>query len=860
MFSKILKIATPIILIGIILFIAYSTYQKTQSSIENPVTVIPTNASVILKFNDVRGQGRLLTLSTIWNKLQNISRIELSQKQIKKISKFFTENQTTFPANSLFISFHKVGANNSATLFSTTFNRKLIASNNQLVALFNDDFTTSEYDNQSIYFSKTLNRYFSFKGDILFFSTSKMLVTDAIRTSNENTDNLFVNTSFEASYSTISSTADINLLINYNHLAELSSIFTKNNTSIYDFSDWIATDIKLKNNVILANGIGNINSTITNFTDIFNNQKAQDINIVSLLPENTTQLLAISFSNAKKIYNNKNKILQNQNSFWSWDKNRKQIQDSCNVNYNEIVNEIDNEAGMFNTSSTLNSDNIYTYFNVKEPVRALSLMQGLISTSSDYKEFRINTIRDSKLTANLFGDLFKADNNFFTTINDYLIFGNSKTSLEYIIDNYKSKNTLSNNNSFKNFSSYFSDDANLFYYIRINKTVNALKNKLENEFAQQLKFNPDSISQITFFSVQFSAKKNLLMNNISLYYDEDYKEAIKEEWYFPLDTNTNMSPQFVNNHFTGEQMILIQDNFNKLFAIDSDGIKLWELQLAEKILGDINFIDIYKNKKYQAIFNTKSQLHLLDRNGRNVEGYPKNLPISTSFGHSLFDYSKNKKYRIIIVGDDNKLYNIDTKGRRVNGWKYSKTTNRIKQSPTHFIIDDKDYISNITNNSTTKLLARNGTDRIVFKDAETFANQVQISDKGVLYAITNEGKLWNGNVNGTSTTYEIPNLNTTSKILAHNGGYYIANENTLSFTNDAKTINIKSPILTITKSNDFIILTTDIELYLIKDKEIIEGFPIASDGLFKISDIDNDEKINIVNIKNGFIYNYELDN
>ena len=53
-------------------------------------------------------------------------------------------------------------------------------------------------------------------------------------------------------------------------------------------------------------------------------------------------------------------------------------------------------------------------------------------------------------------------------------------------------------------------------------------------------------------------------------------------------------------------------------------------------------------------------------------------------------------------------------------------------------------------------------------------------------------------------------------------------------------------------------MTTNNSLYLIKDNQIIEGFPIDSDGYFNISDIDNNGKINVVNIENGFVYNYEL--
>ena len=860
MLKNILQISAPLILVGIILLIAYTTYQNAQETTESPIIVIPTNASIILQLNNVRNLNKSLKKSDIWNKLQNIKQIKSITKEAKDISFFFTTNQNVFISNNLFISLHKVSANKSGTLFATSFKRESIKQNKEIIALFADDITTGKYDHQTIYFSKSLNKYFSFKDDILFYSNNKMLLTDAIRTSNENTDNLFANTLFTDSYSTISKSADINLMINYNNLLALGNLFTNTQSQLTHFSEWTATDVRLKNNAILANGLSTFNSSANNFTDIFSGQKNYDLNILDIIPESTTQLFAISFSNKQQFYDKKNKILQNKNQFWNWDKNRKLIEKSSNVNYNDFINETDNEAGIFNTSSSLNLDNTYTYFNTKESIRAVSLIQGMIVSSSDYKNFRINKIIDSDLTANLFGRLFKTDNPFFTTINDYLIFGSSEVSLEYIIDQYTATNILAKNKSFKKLKSYISNNANMFLYLNPGKTSEALKNSLVN--SEPFSHNPDSISKFTAFSIQINTTKKRTLHNLCLFYDNEYKESIKEEWYYPMDTNSTMCPQFVNNHFTNEEMILVQDNYNNLIALNSSGEKLWNKQIDNKILGAINFIDTYKNNKFQALFNTRNQLYVLDRNGEFVDGFPKDLPTTTSMGHSLFDYNKNKKYRIMIVGDDNILYNLDKKGKHVNGWKYTKTANRINRKPIHFTMNDKDYILNATNNSTTKLLALNGSDRVVFEDSLSFATPVNISENGTLYAITSDKKLWTAHVNGTTEIFSLPNLNNTAKILSYNKGYYIANENSLVYidSTQSETINIilDSPAETLSLSSGYITIQTSTSLYLIKDNKITEGFPINSQGYFNLSDIDNNGKMNVINIKNGIIYNYEI--
>ena len=199
------------------------------------------------------------------------------------------------------------------------------------------------------------------------------------------------------------------------------------------------------------------------------------------------------------------------------------------------------------------------------------------------------------MTYNLFGPTLKANNRFFTTIDDYFIFGHSIVALEYVIDNFISQNTLSNNKSFKKLNSYISNGANIFLYINPGKTALAFREKIINK--ETFRFNADSIAKFTAFSMQINNTKNGMLHNLCLFYDEKYKESIKEEWYYPLDTISNINPQFIENHFTKEKMILIQDNLNNLISLNTSGEKLWSKSLKFKILGKINFIDFYNTSK-----------------------------------------------------------------------------------------------------------------------------------------------------------------------------------------------------------------------------------------------------------------------
>ena len=456
---------------------------------------------------------------------------------------------------------------------------------------------------------------------------------------------------------------------------------------------------------------------------------------------------------------------------------------------------------------------------------------------------------------------------YFTTIDDYFIFGSTIASLEYLIDNYTSGNTLENSQQFSNYSSYFSSKSNLFFYINPGKIATALKDKLQTSYSKNLNFNADSLAKFTAFSVQMTSKKDLILNNINLFYDTDFKEAIKEEWFRELDTNISMNPQFVYNHFTKQQMILVQNNDNKLFAINAKGEELWNLQLESKILGNISSIDAYKNNKYQSLFNTESQLYLIDRNGKHVEGFPKLLPSNTKIAHALFDYNNTKKYRILIVGEDNNIYNLDKKGKKVKGWKYQKNSNRIKQTPRYFRIGNKDYILAERNNSSTQLLAINGSERVQFEqDIQFNGNPIQIDKQGTLYAITTEGKLWKGTLDGNSSQLSLPNLVATSLFLVDKKAVkkqfvYTNNKRVFIVNTDFETIHsfeFSNTITHLAITSKGLLITTNNKLSIWSADGIKEGFPIDSDGYFNMADIDNNGKINLLNTKNGFIYNYEL--
>ena len=76
MFKTTFKIITPIILVVMIIAISYNTYKKTEDVSTSPITIIPTNASIILQINDIKNLKKSLKKSVAWNQLQHLVDLE----------------------------------------------------------------------------------------------------------------------------------------------------------------------------------------------------------------------------------------------------------------------------------------------------------------------------------------------------------------------------------------------------------------------------------------------------------------------------------------------------------------------------------------------------------------------------------------------------------------------------------------------------------------------------------------------------------------------------------------------------------------------------------------------------------------
>ena len=115
---KFIRSIIPIILILIICFISYNTYQNAKSVSNNPLSVIPNHSALILKINKPNKLSSYFYNKKIWNKISDVFNSKKLNTQLSLIEKLYTK--TNFKnSNSLFITLLKDGVSDNGFLLSS---------------------------------------------------------------------------------------------------------------------------------------------------------------------------------------------------------------------------------------------------------------------------------------------------------------------------------------------------------------------------------------------------------------------------------------------------------------------------------------------------------------------------------------------------------------------------------------------------------------------------------------------------------------------------------------------------------------------------------------------------------------------
>jgi len=119
----------------------------------------------------------------------------------------------------------------------------------------------------------------------------------------------------------------------------------------------------------------------------------------------------------------------------------------------------------------------------------------------------------------------------------------------------------------------------------------------------------------------------------------------------PEEQAAALPPSFkVRNCGTGKENTLAQNEDNSIELIDQTGKSLWKTKLSDRICGEVLQVDCYSNGKIQYMIVEGSTVHVFDRLGREVNGWPLSLGNKAVSGPEETIAKGKKYYKVDCAG------------------------------------------------------------------------------------------------------------------------------------------------------------------------------------------------------------------
>jgi hypothetical protein len=922
--KKNLLAITIFFVVIVVVFLGYLYIKKESLKVVEPIHAVPSDAAIIIETTDIHNLIRRLHQDNlIWQELSHMDNTNRLNQQILFLDSLFQHSRTVkqvIQNSTVVISIHKTGKEKADLIYllniPVKFNQNQL---NEIVSEISLHGKVTERIYSSVKIHEIEYEYsqgakklsYAISGGVLMLSYSSILLEKTIRQLGLTTT-IDDQAGFQKVANTAGKNVEANIYINYKTFPKLISVFLNNRyrqqvEQLTQLAEWTELDVNLKDETILFNGFTFTNDTMNNYLNMFIDQSPRNLETDQILPANTAAFIALGINDFAKFHVDFSRFLERSGQINSYRNNIQQANEVLGENIEELFYSfLENEIviAFSDLKNLTREENTYVICKTKSKSLAEESLLNLLSnygskTNQKMSSFVFSYNVDAEtscpiyrmpvhfLPEKLFGALFAGTGQceYFTFINNYLVFANSIQALSKLIHNHILHKTLYNDIQYREFSEYLSSRSNFLLYLNIPRAPVIFSDYLKKELQKSINKQFNNLKKLQALAIQFSSNNSMLYNNVFLKYQSVFREEAQTVWESLLDTSIQFKPEFVTNHYNRSKEIFIQDLNNNIYLINAAGRILWKVQIPEKILGHVYQIDFYRNNKLQYLFNTKNYIHLIDRNGNNVERFPVKLRSRATNGISLFDYEKNKDYRIFVAGEDQKIYVYNKEGNVVKGWSFDRTEAIITKKIQHFRINNKDYIV-FADRLKTYILDRRGNIRVKLNQTLPkssnnnfiFENRTSKSDprlvitdtKGTIHFIYFSGKVETLNIKEFSANHffdyqDLDGNGYKDFIFLENGLLEVFRQNkSKMFSYDFNLPIDLNPVCYTFSGNDRkigVVSGSENKIYLINNNgEMYKGFPLSGNTLFSISKMNpSSNKFNlIVGNEDNFLYNYSV--
>ena len=462
----------------------------------------------------------------------------------------------------------------------------------------------------------------------------------------------------------------------------------------------------------------------------------------------------------------------------------------------------------------------------------------------DIPYYKTSLSRELSLLVMSLGEQVNAE--WVAKIDDFLFFAESEAGIKTLIAAYKDEKTLEKSLAFQRFAEEtLSDKSNLLW---IGNTA-----AIKKQFSEKTFWKAIESDKIPYIAFQGVVENDYMHLHYRLSQNEikQNDKTTTNVALISLKNTVSTKPQWLKNHRTKERDIAVQDEQNILYLHSNTGTLFWKKQLEGKIIGDIQQVDLYKNGRLQMAFRTAERFYILDRNGKVVPPFNKKIKTnSTAQPLAIFDYDQSRNYRFVLAQDQNVLM-LDNKGKKVNGFKFTKSASAISAQPKHIRIGNKDYILIKEESGKINILSRTGQSRVKIKEEFKASNQAIYAYLKTFTTTDQAGNLIQIDPKGNVITTNL-GLEATHEITATTKSLVTLTNNILTIKGIPVTLPYgQYSVPQIFYLNNIVYVSvTDVEaqkVYLYySDGKAVSGFPVYGVSAIDLSNADKDKALEFV--------------
>gem|GEM_PF-4471823 len=546
--------------------------------------------------------------------------------------------------------------------------------------------------------------------DYTVFSLTPILIEDVVRTFGDDENN-FARTFADFETQKIKGDGG-NIYFRLDKLSELVGSFNQSPSPSLSAGSETVLDLKQEDQILTATGFSRSSGQVPSLLKIFSSQAPQPFLLKQFVPDNTIYAFAYGLSNgdafASEVSGYPERKPYSDSLQWLAQKHSLSVPALFTSLGSELV------VGKIERGNTFSN---YLILRTKDRVWQQELLKLGALTEEDtilFEQYGSYEIRDIPLyrfpEKVLYPLVTGFDHSYYVVINDVIILADDLPALRTILERLENDETWGKSLQYNKFLETTLLESNISLFADVQRTLNyLLTNRLHPRWSQFITSNRSMMSQFSFTSAQFSNLNKNFYTHASIGFtkgkitDEassgqrlvvNFPEALAKIWT-------------VRNHANKTTEFLVQDSLHTLHLVSEKGETLWNLNVGQPILGNIQQLDFYKNGKLQYFFVTGESIHIVDRLGRYVEQYPLKTSSPLAFG-TIVDYDQSKKYRLLTADRQGVLFLYDKEGTNLEGWRGKDAGGALVSAPEHYRVRGKDFVVVVRADGNIFLYTRRG--------------------------------------------------------------------------------------------------------------------------------------------------------